>query len=455
MKRIVTGIGALLASAAPVLAGGIERAPQSLAPLFEQGNYAELSFGGVNPDVQGTDAAGFGTGDVAQGYGFFGLAYKHQFTDNLSGAIIVEQPFGADILYPTANSPVLGGTRVEVNSTTYTALLRYKFDNNFSVHGGIRGSHADGRVGLNGAGYLTTAGYNLDIDGAWGVGWVAGVAYEMPEIAARVSLTYNSPIEHDFDMTETGGPLPVAFKDKYTVKTPRSWTLEGQTGIAEDTLLFGSIRWVKWSEFKVDNFLFPITTAAGEIPLVEVEEHPHIAYGKGAVALYMLRDLIGEAALHTALRQYLHRHAAAGPPYPTALDLLAELRAVMPDSMQYLLEDLFETVTLWELKAGQAKAERQADGSYVVSLEVAARKLRADDVGNESEVPMDDFVQVAVFAADGDGSGEPLHLEWHRIRSGVQVIHIAVPRAPGRAAVDPYARLIERQRADNAVDVGG
>ena len=286
MKRIVTGIGALLASAAPVLAGGIERAPQSLAPLFEEGNYAELSFGGVNPTVQGTDAAGFGTGDVAQGYGFFGLAYKHQFTDNLSGAIIVEQPFGADIRYPMLAAPsplmdVLDGTAVEVNSTTYTALLRYKFENNFSVHGGIRGSHADGKVQLRGAGYATTSGYDLDIDGAWGVGWVAGVAYEMPEIAARVSLTYNSPIEHDFDMTESGGPLPITFKDQYTVKTPRSWTLEGQTGIAADTLLFGSIRWVKWSEFKVDNFLFPIESLAGDIPLVELEDTTTYTIGVG------------------------------------------------------------------------------------------------------------------------------------------------------------------------------
>ena len=57
------------------------------------------------------------------------------------------------------------------------------------------------------------------------MGWVAGVAYEMPEIAARVSLTYNSPIDHDFDMTESGGPLPMTFKDEYTVKTPRSWVL--------------------------------------------------------------------------------------------------------------------------------------------------------------------------------------------------------------------------------------
>ena len=282
MKHIITGIGALLASAAPVLAGGIERAPHSLAPLFEDGNYAEISFGGVDPDVSGRDVAGFSTGDVAQGYGFVGLAYKHQFNENLSAALIVEQPFGADILYSPSESPVLGGTRVEVNSTSYTALLRYKFQNNVSVHGGIRGSRADGHVRLMGASYRTTAGYDLKLDGAWGMGWVAGVAYEVPEIAARVSLTYNSSIDHDFDMRETGGPLPIVFEDEYTVTTPRSWTLEGQTGIAEDTLLFGSIRWVNWSEFKVDNFLFPIALPnGGKVELVELEDTTTYVIGVG------------------------------------------------------------------------------------------------------------------------------------------------------------------------------
>lgn len=283
MNKILTGIGVLMTTAAPVLAGGIERAPQSLAPLFEDGNYVELSFGGADPSVKGTDVAGFGTGDVAQGYGFFGLAYKHQFNDRLSAAFIMEQPFGADVRYPSTESPVLGGTRVQVDSTTYTALLRYKFDNNFSVHGGVRGSHAKGQLSLNGLGYngpppTGVSGYDLDIDGAWGVGWVAGVAYEMPEIAARVSLTYNSPIEHDFDMTESFGGTQIAPTTSYEVRTPRSWTLEGQTGVAADTLVFGSIRWVKWSEFKVDNLVFPTPTGA---PLVEVEDSTTYTIGVG------------------------------------------------------------------------------------------------------------------------------------------------------------------------------
>ncbi len=283
MKYLLTGAAALMIGTAPVLAGGIERAPQSLGILFEQGNYGELTFGGVDPTVEGTDIAGFSTGDVAQGYGFVGLAYKHQFNDNLSAAFIMEQPFGADLLYPLApeGSPVLGGTRVQIDSTTYTALARYKFQNNFSVHGGIRASAAEGQVNLNGAGYSSTAGYDLGIDNELGVGYVIGAAYEIPDIAARVSLTYNSPIEHDFTMTESGGPLPVTLTGDYTVKTPRSWTLEGQTGIAADTLLFGSIRWVKWSEFQVDNALFPIVTPLGNIPLVEVEDTTTYTIGMG------------------------------------------------------------------------------------------------------------------------------------------------------------------------------
>ncbi|QIR84749.1 OmpP1/FadL family transporter [Paracoccus sp. AK26] len=290
MKKIMSGSAVLLITASPLVAGGIERAPQSLAVLFEQGNYAELSFGGADPTVEGTDRpiegfypGGTPTGDVAQGYGFVGLAYKHQFTDNLSGAFIVEQPFGADILYPSVaegGSPLLGGTRATVDSTTFTALGRYRFDNNFSVHGGIRGSKASGLVSLNGLAYggpppNGVSGYEVTLDDAWGVGYVLGAAYEMPEIAARVSLTYNSSVEHDFDTSENIAP---GLESTTTVKTPQSVTLEGQTGIAADTLLFGSIRWVKWSEFRVDPQVFTAVTGAG---LVDLENTTTYTIGIG------------------------------------------------------------------------------------------------------------------------------------------------------------------------------
>jgi long-subunit fatty acid transport protein len=78
-------------------------------------------------------------------------------------------------------------------------------------------------------------------------GYVVGVAWEKPEIAARVSLTYNSAITHDFTAIENIAPVPTAFK----TEIPQSVNLEFQSGIAADTLLFGSIRWVDWSEFDI------------------------------------------------------------------------------------------------------------------------------------------------------------------------------------------------------------
>lgn len=297
MKFAITGIAALLAGTTQLLAGGIERAPQSLGILFEEGNYAELSFGGADPTVEGTDSGlppipgiptgipPLATGDVANGYGFVGLGYKHQFDQNLSAALIVEQPFGADVTYtPFAEggSSMLGGTRARVDSTTFTALLRYKLANNVSVHGGIRGSRADAAVTLDGFAYggpppAGVSGYNVQLDQSWGAGYVIGAAYELPAIAARVSLTYNSKITHDFDTVERLGGAIIG-ESTTTVDTPESVTLEAQTGIAEDTLLFGSVRWVNWSEFLVDPAVFTGLTGGG---LVALEDTTTYTIGVG------------------------------------------------------------------------------------------------------------------------------------------------------------------------------
>jgi ABC-2 type transport system permease protein len=208
-----------------------------------------------------------------------------------------------------------------------------------------------------------------------------------------------------------------------------------------------------------------------EVPLLEVEDQPYIAYRKGAIAMYMLREQIGEECVNTALRRYLEKYRGAGPPYPTSFDLYAELRAVTPDSLQYLLTDLFETVTLWDVKTERAHVEPTGTGAYLVTIDVVGKKMRADSVGKETEVPMDDLVEIGVFAPGGDKDvGQPLYLKQHRIRSGKQTISITVPRpgyaegsgavspklregGPARAGIDPYHKLIDRQGNDNVMDV--
>jgi hypothetical protein len=191
-----------------------------------------------------------------------------------------------------------------------------------------------------------------------------------------------------------------------------------------------------------------------EVPVLDVERQTYIMYRKGAIALLTLRDVLGEATVNAALRRYLEKYRNAGPPYPTALDQYAELRAVTPDSLKYLLTDLFETVTLWDVKTERVSVQPTGTGAYQVTIDVVAKKTRADSVGTETEVPMNDLVEIGVFAAGkGDGLGEPLYLTRHWIKSGKQTIRITVSKEPSRAGIDPYRKLIDRNRDDNVVEV--
>ena len=208
--------------------------------------------------------------------------------------------------------------------------------------------------------------------------------------------------------------------------------------------------------FQMDRYFRGRAEFAREVPLVDVEDQSYLTYRKGAVAMYTLRDQIGEEAVNAALRRYVEKFNHDGPPYATSLDLIAELRAVTPDSTKSLITDLFETITLWEVKTDRATVERTADGRYQVALDIEARKVRADGVGRETEIPMDDLVEIGVFGEANDGVlDEPLYLQRQRIRNGKQTIRVVVSQPPKRAGIDPYDKIIDRERGDNVRDLRG
>jgi ABC-2 type transport system permease protein len=177
-------------------------------------------------------------------------------------------------------------------------------------------------------------------------------------------------------------------------------------------------------------------------------------YRKGVLALYALREYVGAERLDAALRRFFERHGSVTPPLPTTLDLYRELQAVTPDELRYLLADLFEANTYWELAAKRVEAERVGTGEWRVALDVRARKVVVNEEGVETEVPMDDLVEVGVFAAAGDG-GTPPYLRMHRVRSGEQRITLTVPWEPAAAGIDPRNLLIDVEPGDNLADVTG
>lgn len=194
-----------------------------------------------------------------------------------------------------------------------------------------------------------------------------------------------------------------------------------------------------------------------EHPLVRTYGQGYIHYQKGSLALFALRDLLGEPVLHGAIKAYQDERRFMGPPYGTTLDFMRQLRAVTPDSLQYALDDYLESITLWDVKTDSVTSTRMPSGEYKVVVTATARKLRADSLGAEAEVPMNDLVDVGVFGAAKSGAriGDPLSIRKVRVRTGTARYEFIVPTKPARAGIDPFNLLIDRNPGDNAKDVSG
>lgn len=195
---------------------------------------------------------------------------------------------------------------------------------------------------------------------------------------------------------------------------------------------------------------------AGEVrhepPLVLVQNEPYVWYQKGSLAFYALSDAIGEDNMNLALSEFLKQWKTDGPPYPDTRDLVAALRKHTPPELQYMVTDLFETITLYDNKTETAKVEETPDHKYKVTMVVDARKMRANGDGAETEIPIHDLIEVGVFKGKRDDE-EPLHTEKIWITQPKTTLTYIVSEKPTRAGIDPYSKLIDRNPEDNWVDV--
>lgn len=191
-----------------------------------------------------------------------------------------------------------------------------------------------------------------------------------------------------------------------------------------------------------------------EQPLMRTEDQGNISYNKGALVLFALQDLVGADKVHAALRAYLARFGMRPAPFPTSLDLIDELRAVVGPEHQALLSDLFEKIVFYDVRVTRATVREHAS-QYEVAMDVTARQLEADGLGNEREVPLDTWFDVVVFPESSRPRTErtPLYKAKHRLTSGRQRIVVAVPQRPAAAAVDPFHLMIDRTPADNVTGV--
>jgi ABC-type transport system involved in multi-copper enzyme maturation permease subunit len=195
-----------------------------------------------------------------------------------------------------------------------------------------------------------------------------------------------------------------------------------------------------------------------EVPLVRVEGQSYLHYNKGALAMYLLQERLGEARVNRALRRLLERYRFRGAPYPRSLDLVAALRAEAASAEdQALITDLFERITLYDLKAAAPTARRLPDGRWEVTVPVEARKYYGDAEGAEREAPLADRIEIGLFAAAPGAESfdrrDVIAMQRMPVRSGRRSYRFVVDRQPLYAGIDPYNLYIDRNAADNVAPV--
>jgi len=175
----------------------------------------------------------------------------------------------------------------------------------------------------------------------------------------------------------------------------------------------------------------------------------YISYQKATAAMYALQDYIGEQNVNLALRRITEKYGFSEDEHPTSIDLINEYRKVTPDTLQYLITDLFEKITLYENEIVSAKYIENKSGSYRVNLSLKCKKFYADSIGNQHEVPIEDYVYIGVF---GEG-GEELYMRKHKFSLNETEIEITVNKPPVKAGIDPNVILIDRNGENNMIDV--
>ncbi|MDQ6437917.1 OmpP1/FadL family transporter [Mesorhizobium sp. LHD-90] len=275
------GASFLSTVAGTAMAGGLERGGYNIDLLFDPSRFAaEATATYVMPDrkldnvVDVNPANGIGSNGIGGGatdgvrdtedYWVPRIGVKFGAVDAVDCMFDYSQPWGAHSNpgadWMGANSNI----ETKINSDNYAATCSYKMQagkGQFRVIGGVFYQEVDGfkvrsvapdiAVPGNGQGRLELAGN--------GVGWRIGAAYEIPEIALRASLVYNSEVNLG-DITGTldlsqvnpllASPVPVVGQQAM----PASVELKLQTGIAPGWLAFGSVKWVDWSQLQVVPF---------------------------------------------------------------------------------------------------------------------------------------------------------------------------------------------------------
>ncbi|WP_367913731.1 ABC transporter permease/M1 family aminopeptidase [Leadbetterella sp. DM7] len=259
--------------------------------------------------------------------------------------------------------------------------------------------------------------------------------------------------------------------------------VKGATLMSESLAEYSSLRVLekRYGKFQMRKFLkdaldkYLLGRAAewkSENALMYNENQQYIHYNKGSLVLYAMSDYLGEKNFNRILKGYIEDVAFQEPPYTTSLEFVDHIRRGTPDSLQYLIKDMFETITLYNNKVDKVTSKELPNGKYQVDIDFKVAKYRTDKKGKRiyedmdgktltdgagkkalKSLPLADYIEVGVFGEKKKkGNYEydnEIYLKRYKISKISNRVSVIVDEKPVEVGVDPYNKLIDTDSNDN------
>ena len=205
---------------------------------------------------------------------------------------------------------------------------------------------------------------------------------------------------------------------------------------------------------------------ATEKPLIYADDAQYVTYRKAGVVLHALSTAIGKIKFNNILNDFFQAAKKMKSPYPVSLDLLRVLKKETADSLQYMIKDGIETITLYDNKIVNVKSKRLESGQYQSVIDFNITKFRVGENGNKvfadeplidiSEISEDnlrslylrDYVELAVFSEKNE-----LMLKRIKVKNIKNQLTVVTDIKPDQIQIDPYTKLIDVNSLDNRYDL--
>lgn len=272
MKKLFKLTAAGLFLGTPAFSGGWEADRLDTSIMYNDGGYAEVSTKSISYSVSATSGAAVGAvkHKMAKDQDRISFSFKTQYgnfdigvSSYNSGAIQLDGQATAagTSLVPSA----------DVTARSLALLGKYRINENMSAFAGLNRYEVETST-------VTTLAAIYEVSGDE-LAPVVGVAYEMKDIALRVEGILQA--ETEMSLTAKSGAKAggvagaTAISAASTLVIPQTITLNFQSGIAEDTLLFGSIHKADWETAQIT------IPANGLVPGVSSDFSTKTAYSIG------------------------------------------------------------------------------------------------------------------------------------------------------------------------------